>query len=254
MVTVPIHNARPQGGVGCCCCFRCCSCIHLGFLKTGPGKLKLAEIVSLLLFILKTKNQSHDFQVIGFFCQSLALQYGSNYSSTMGVSFQSFVTNVTWCFLTTFLLLVCYLFSPKSINLIKSSLFVGFLNFLLRFHLIETFQEVLFNILAALTYMSSCSYLGYVVNIVLEPVYMITPHYQVYPAMSAAYVSCFACFPDIYNIFFLCFSWLDRYQVFCTLTMLTNRIDTLKVIDTDMRVVKFVQFVILSELTSINLL
>jgi len=39
MVTVPIHQTRSQGGVGCCCCFRCCSCIHLGFFKTGPGKL-----------------------------------------------------------------------------------------------------------------------------------------------------------------------------------------------------------------------
>ncbi|CAG9761010.1 unnamed protein product [Ceutorhynchus assimilis] len=151
---VTVHNnGGGEGGIGCCCC-RCCSCIHLGFLKTGPGKLKLAEVF------------------IGFFCQSLALQYGSGYSGTIGPSFQSFVTNVTWCFLTSLLLLLCYLFSPKSINLIKSSLF-----------------EVLFNILAAFTYLSTCSYLGYVVNIVLEPVYLITPHYQVYPAMSAAYLA-----------------------------------------------------------------
>lgn len=55
MVTVPIHQTRSQGGVGCCCCFRCCSCIHLGFLKTGPGKLKLAEIVSIFVCLTRIK-------------------------------------------------------------------------------------------------------------------------------------------------------------------------------------------------------
>ncbi|XP_066145938.1 protein singles bar [Euwallacea fornicatus] len=152
IISVPVHSN--QSGIGCCCCCRCCSCIHLEFLKTGSGKLKLAEVI------------------IGFFCQGLALQYGSNYSSIIGLSFQSFVNNVTWCFLTTFLLLICYIFSPKSINLVKSSLF-----------------EVLFNVLAAVTYLSTCSYLGYVVNMVLEPVFIITSHYQVYPAMSAAYMA-----------------------------------------------------------------
>ncbi|XP_050308902.1 protein singles bar [Anthonomus grandis grandis] len=155
IVTVPVHGgfSSQQGGIGCCCC-RCCSCIHLDFFRTSAGKLKLVEVF------------------LGFFCQSLALQYGLGYANTIGLSFQSFITNVTWCFLTTLLLTICYVFSPKSVNLIKSSVF-----------------ETLFNCLAALTYLGTCSYLGYVVNVVLQPVYTITPQYQVYPAMSAAYMA-----------------------------------------------------------------
>nr|AEE61403.1 unknown [Dendroctonus ponderosae] len=153
VISVPVHNTQSLGGIGCCCC-RCCSCLNLGFLKTGPGRLKLVEVL------------------LGSFCQSLALQFDAKYAGTIGLSFQSFTTNVAWCFLTTFLLLVCYIFSSKSIHLIKSSLF-----------------EVLFNTLASLTYLGSCSFLGYVVNVVLEPVYAITPQYQVYPAMSTAYMT-----------------------------------------------------------------
>ncbi|XP_030768372.1 protein singles bar-like [Sitophilus oryzae] len=153
IVNVPVHSRRGQSGLKCCCC-RCCTCIHLEFLKTPPGMIKLAELI------------------IGFFCQSLALKYGSESSALIGISFQSFVTNIAWSLSTTFMLLVCYIFSPKSIGLIKSSLF-----------------EVLFNTVSAFTYISTCSYLGYVVNIVLEPLYWITPHYQAYPAMSAAYVA-----------------------------------------------------------------
>lgn len=50
-------------------------------------------------------------------------------------------------------------------------------------------QEILFNAVACFSYLSSCSYLGFSVNTLLYPLYVVTPYFQVYPAMSAAYVS-----------------------------------------------------------------
>ncbi|KAJ8982135.1 hypothetical protein NQ317_002862 [Molorchus minor] len=108
---------------------------------------------------------------LGFFCQSLALNFGIHYASTIGPSFQSFITTASWCLMTSFLLLICYVFSKNSFNLLKSSLF-----------------ETVFNIVAAFSYITSCSYLGYAVNVFLQPMYLITPYFQVYPAMSAAYM------------------------------------------------------------------
>nr|XP_023026943.1 protein singles bar isoform X1 [Leptinotarsa decemlineata] len=141
-----------QNGVSCCCC-RCCTCMHLDILKTEPGMIKLTEIV------------------LGFFCQSLALNFGLQYTSVLGPSLQSFITTVTWCLMTSFVILACYIFSQKSFSLLRSSLF-----------------ETLFNGVAAFSYISSCSYLGWAVNVFLHPMYLVTPFFQVYPALSAAYM------------------------------------------------------------------
>jgi hypothetical protein len=59
------------------------------------------------------------------------------------------------------------------------------------------FQETLFNAVAAFLYLSSSSYLSYGVNVFLRPLYVVTPFFQVYPAMTAAYVSSFL------SVFFL---------------------------------------------------
>nr|CAH7757063.1 unnamed protein product [Callosobruchus chinensis] len=150
--TVVTVQGAGTKGISCCCC-TCCSCLNLQILKTEPGLVKLAELL------------------LGFFCQSLALNFGAQYSSTIGASFQSFITTASWCLMTTFLLLLCYVFSQKSYGLLKSSLF-----------------ETLFNGIAAFSYLSSCSYLGWTVNMVLQPLYLVTPYFQVYPAMSAAYM------------------------------------------------------------------
>lgn len=37
-------GTHAAGGVECCFC-RCCTCIHVEFLKTMPGILKLCEAV-----------------------------------------------------------------------------------------------------------------------------------------------------------------------------------------------------------------
>ncbi|CAG9862228.1 unnamed protein product [Phyllotreta striolata] len=149
IVTMP--GGGGQGGIPCCFC-RCCTCIQLQVLKTQDGVLKLAEII------------------VGLFCQTLAVNFGSSYSSTIGTSYQSFLSTASWCLLTSFLLLLNYLFSQKSLHLLKSSLF-----------------ETLFNSIAALSYFGSCSYLGWAVYTVLKPMFVVTPFFQVYPAMSAVY-------------------------------------------------------------------
>ncbi|XP_018562286.1 protein singles bar [Anoplophora glabripennis] len=148
---VTVHSSG-GGGVHCCCC-RCCTCLQLHILRTEPGILKLAEIG------------------LGFFCQSLALNFGVQYAGTLGASLLSFITTASWCLMTSFLLMLCYVFSQKSFNLLKSSLF-----------------ETAFNSIAAFSYITSCSYLGYAVNVFLQPMYLVTPYFQVYPAMSAAYM------------------------------------------------------------------
>lgn len=50
-------------------------------------------------------------------------------------------------------------------------------------------QEALFNVVAAFLYITSSSYLSYAVTAFLKPLYIVTPFFQVYPAMTAAYVS-----------------------------------------------------------------
>jgi hypothetical protein len=52
-------------------------------------------------------------------------------------------------------------------------------------------QETLFNAVAAFLYASSSSYLSYAVNVFLRPQYLVTPFFQVYPAMTAVYVSAY---------------------------------------------------------------
>ncbi|PSN42073.1 hypothetical protein C0J52_16392 [Blattella germanica] len=151
IVTVGVDTPR-GGGVHCCCC-TCCTCIHLQFLKTTEGRLKLAEVI------------------LAAICQSLVLNYGMAYSQNMGPAYDSFLTTVSSCLLTSGLLLACYILSDRSMGLLRSSLF-----------------ETLFNAVAAFLYLSSSSYVSYAVNIFLRPLYLVTPFFQVYPAMTAAYI------------------------------------------------------------------
>ncbi|CAH1375764.1 unnamed protein product [Tenebrio molitor] len=149
---ITVRPVSKSSGIKCCCC-KCCTCLNLQFLKSEPGLLKIAELF------------------LGSFCQTLAFNYGLGYSGTMGPSFQSFLTAVACCIMTTSLLLFCYIISEKSFSLIKQSLF-----------------ETIFNAVACFSYLSSCTYLGYIVCMILKPMYLVTPYFQVYPAMSAAYM------------------------------------------------------------------
>lgn len=46
-VVVPIHRTSQGGGINCCCFCRCCTCINLNIVRTEPGFIKLAEVVSI---------------------------------------------------------------------------------------------------------------------------------------------------------------------------------------------------------------
>ncbi|XP_006616447.1 protein singles bar [Apis florea] len=145
-------GTHAAGGVECCFC-RCCTCIHLEFLKTLPGVLKLCETI------------------ISGLIQSLLINYGLRYSTTIGSAFEGSLTTSSACFLTSAVLLACYIISEKSYRLIKSSLF-----------------ELMFNSLASFLYLSSASYLAFSTKIFLLPEYYIRPGFDVYPAMTAAYI------------------------------------------------------------------
>ena len=128
------------------CCFRCCTCFNFQFLSTECGKYKMAEVVSILRYCFRTAPDQlilflkitypcsvHIFstfrnyleiQLIGLICQTLAINYGMVYYNEVGSSYHSFLLTVSSCFMTSSLLLFCYLFSDKSFNLIRQSLFV----------------------------------------------------------------------------------------------------------------------------------
>ncbi|XP_078052028.1 MARVEL domain-containing protein sing [Augochlora pura] len=145
-------GTHTAGGVECCCC-RCCTCIHVEFLKTMPGIIKLCETI------------------ISGLIQSLLINYGLRYSTTIGSAFEGSLTTSSACFLTSAVLLACYVLSEKSYRQIKSSLF-----------------EVMFNALASFLYLSSASYLAFSTKLFLLPEYYIKPGFDVYPAMTAAYM------------------------------------------------------------------
>ncbi|XP_015513269.2 protein singles bar [Neodiprion pinetum] len=151
MASTGTHGA---GGVACCFC-RCCTCIHIEFLKTLPGMVKVAEAV------------------ISSLIQYLLINYGLRYSATIGSAYESALTTCSACFLNSAVLLACYIVSEKSYRLIRSSLF-----------------ELMFNALASFLYLSSASYLAFATKMFLWGQYLLTPGFDVYPAMSAAYMLC----------------------------------------------------------------
>ncbi|XP_076180629.1 MARVEL domain-containing protein sing isoform X1 [Ptiloglossa arizonensis] len=178
MIRMSSSGTHAAGGVACCFC-RCCTCIHVEFLKTMPGMLKLCEAV------------------ISGLIQSLLINYGLRYSTTIGSAFEGSLTTSSACFLTSAVLLACYIVSEKSYKLIRSSLFVRRAVHRLismRAHdpfvyvFAKQFQEMMFNALASFLYLSSASYLAFSTKVFLLPEYYVRPGFDVYPAMTAAYM------------------------------------------------------------------
>jgi hypothetical protein len=85
-------------------CFRVCTCVHLGFLTSKSGMLKLFELL------------------LGSCCETLLINFGMRELSA--TAFHSFLTTVTACLTTTFILCLCYTLSSRSYSLIRQSLFV----------------------------------------------------------------------------------------------------------------------------------
>ncbi|KAK7075052.1 hypothetical protein SK128_006945 [Halocaridina rubra] len=142
-----------EGGIDCGCC-RICPCIHLGFLRTRAGWLKMIELIITAIVLI------------------LTLEYGLYYSSSLGQAFNFFLVIVCAGIFVISLLIFCYIISSNSFSLIRSSVL-----------------ETVFNVLIGILYLISSSHLSWAVQTWLYPHYRVTPYFTVYPAMTAAYVS-----------------------------------------------------------------
>ncbi|KAK9890696.1 hypothetical protein WA026_012047 [Henosepilachna vigintioctopunctata] len=129
----------------CCCC--CCGCLRLDFMSSEIGIIKILEVI------------------LGWICHYLVYKFGIRYSASIGSSYEPFLTIASWCFMTTSLLIFCYVISPRAILLIRQSVF-----------------ETVFNTVAAFSYIFACSYLGYVVHKYLPPSELLQSMIRVYPA------------------------------------------------------------------------
>lgn len=164
-----------SGGINICCC-RICTCVNLEFLTTKNGIFKLCEVI------------------LGSLCQTMLIRFGLPYADDIGQAFISFLTTVASCLTTSTILLLCYMVSSKSFQLIRQSLFVIFWNFPLcvrfvRISISYFLQEVVFNAVSCFFYLSASSYMGFAVNVWLYPRFAIQSGYIAYPAMTAVYVS-----------------------------------------------------------------
>lgn len=112
---MPISHGHQNndGGINICCC-RICTCLHLEFLTSKNGILKLCEVI------------------LGSMCQTLLIRFGMPYANDIGQAFSGFLTTVASCLTTATILLICYVLSSKTFHLLRQSLFVS-LNLLLFF-------------------------------------------------------------------------------------------------------------------------
>ncbi|CAA9999934.1 unnamed protein product [Nesidiocoris tenuis] len=100
----------------------------------------------------------------------MLINFGTSQAALVGMSYTSLLMTNAACTSTVSLLVLCYVLSQKSFNLVRSSFF-----------------ETLFNISAALSYLSSSTYLAIVVNLYMNTVYYVTMGLVTYPALVAAY-------------------------------------------------------------------
>lgn len=99
-----VHQSRKNRNGFKIGCFRVCTCIHLNFLTSKSGMLKIFELL------------------LGSCCETLLINFGMRELSA--TAFHSFLTTVTACLSTTFILCLCYTLSSRSFSLIRQSLFV----------------------------------------------------------------------------------------------------------------------------------
>lgn len=102
-----VHRSRKNRNGIQIGCFRVCSCVHLGFLSSRSGMLKIFELL------------------LGSCCETLLINFGMKELSA--TAFHSFLTTVSACLSTTFILTLCYTLSARSYSLIRQSLFVSVL-------------------------------------------------------------------------------------------------------------------------------
>lgn len=103
-----VHRSRKNRNGIQIGCFRVFSCVHLGFLSSRSGMLKIFELL------------------LGSCCETLLINFGMKELSA--TAFHSFLTTVSACLSTTFILTLCYTLSARSYCLIRQSLFVSLMD------------------------------------------------------------------------------------------------------------------------------
>lgn len=156
-------------------CFRVCTCMHLGFVTSKSGMLKIFELL------------------LGSCCETLLINFGQRELSA--TAFNSFLTTVTACLSTTFILCLCYTLSSRSYSLIRQSLFVRLLiktscgrnemNPLFVFF----WQELLFNAMACFFYSSAACYMGFMSKMPSYRNILLFTMSNTNPALTCIYVS-----------------------------------------------------------------
>lgn len=213
MIGMPSSTARSArraqrdieegGGIKICCC-RVFTCVNLNLLSTNHGLLKVSEVI------------------LGSCCQTLLVRFGLDSAADIGQAFNTCLTTVSSCLMTSSLLLFCYLLSTRTFNLVRQSLFVSFflffffnssenVHFILKQYLhfnprilflfISMFQEIFFNLCACFMYLSASLYMGFTVSFWLYPKFELQRAYVAYPAMTAVYVSTCVFFAYIVRVF-----------------------------------------------------
>ncbi|XP_014283968.1 protein singles bar [Halyomorpha halys] len=154
-MNVPVRRIKvpSSSGIGC----GCCKCLHLGFLHSSHGMFKIIEMI------------------LGGLCQTMLMNFGPAQAQLIGMSFYSLLSANAAATSGVTLLLICYVLSENTYNLIRTSIF-----------------EIIFNLSAAFSYLSASTFLSIAVNLYLYPVYLVTMGFISYPAMIAAYTIGFA--------------------------------------------------------------
>lgn len=109
VIRMPASAGRSDydnSGIKICCC-RIFTCINLNIITSNHGLLKVSEVI------------------LGSCCQTMLVRFGIPNAEDIGQAFNSCMTTVSACLLTSTLLLFCYVISTKSFHLIRQSLFVS---------------------------------------------------------------------------------------------------------------------------------
>ncbi|XP_025196675.1 protein singles bar [Melanaphis sacchari] len=142
--------SRPNVGSTSQSCI--CSCFNMQYFTTSYGILKIIQII------------------LGSICQSIMLFYGTKYIPTFGTSYESFLTTVAGCLMTTTVISTSYFLSKNTEILVRSSLF-----------------EIIFGIFASICYLSSSSLLTIAVYTLMYPIIMNIPFTSLFSAVILAY-------------------------------------------------------------------
>lgn len=171
-----VHKGRKNRNGFQIGCFRVCTCIHLGFLTSKSGMLKIFELL------------------LGSCCETLLINFGMRELSA--TAFHSFLTTVTACLSTTFILCLCYTLSARSFSLIRQSLFVrlsikilSFPRWKLYTSLSVSCQELLFNGMACFLYSSAACYMGFMSKMPSYRNILLFTTSNTNPALTCIYVS-----------------------------------------------------------------